>query len=580
MQDPSRGLGRTLTRSSVHCRNSEYIRTTFSLGFFPSFSPTTAARNSTRIMPIAKLPRPARFRVRTYATTSGSRPPLSGLSATAKAKAEQLSKEWKGTSATGENTKNFIGGQFVESKADKWIDVVDPATQTLLTRVPETTSSEFDQAVSAASEAYKTWSRSSVLTRQRFVMDLQHQLRQHGDAIASSIVLEQGKTYPVSKDMDTSTRRLPLGVCASMIPLWTIPMALATGNTLILKPSERDPGAAMIIAELCQRAGLPEGVLNVVHGTVPTVNAICDHPTIKAISFVGGDRAGKHIYERQAAVASSRLYVDSDMSNYFLRGRATGKRVQADLGAKNHAVLMPDANKNHALNSIIGAAFGAAGQRCMAISVAVLVGPTHSWIPELVERAKKLKVNQGFEQGTDLGPVISPAAKQRITGLIASAEEEGGVIALDGRNYEVPGYPDGNWVGPTIIEATTTMRCYREEIFGPVLIVIKADTLDDALAIINENKYGNGTAIFTQSGATARKFEREVQVGQVGINVPIPVPLPMFSWSGNKASFLGDIPFYGSHGINFYTQNKTTTALWKAEDAIGNKASVDMPTHH
>ncbi|KAI0778596.1 methylmalonate-semialdehyde dehydrogenase [Trametes elegans] len=547
-------------------------------------------------MPLAKLPRPAQLRVRSFATASGSKAPLSGLNATAKAKAEKISQEWKGTSATGENTKNFVGGQFVESKADKWIDVVDPATQTLLTKVPETTSTEFEQAVDAASHAYKSWNRSSVLTRQRFVMDLQHLLRQHGDAIASSIVLEQGKTYPdaqgdllrglqvvetatgiptallgqtieVSKDMDTSTRRLPLGVCASiapfnfpaMIPLWTIPTALATGNTLILKPSERDPGAAMIIAELCQKAGLPDGVLNVVHGTVPTVNAICDHPAIKAISFVGGDRAGKHIYER---------------------GRATGKRVQANLGAKNHAVLMPDANKNHALNSIIGAAFGAAGQRCMAISVAVLVGPTHSWIPELVERAKKLKVTQGFEQGADLGPVISPQSKQRITSLIASAEEEGGIIALDGRGYQVPDYPDGNWVGPTVIEATTTMRCYREEIFGPVLIVIKADTLDDALAIINENKYGNGTAIFTQSGATARKFEREVEVGQVGINVPIPVPLPMFSWSGNKASFLGDVPFYGRHGIDFYTQNKTTTALWKAEDAIGNKASVDMPTHN
>ncbi|KAL1951588.1 hypothetical protein VTO73DRAFT_737 [Trametes versicolor] len=545
-------------------------------------------------MPLAKLPRSARLPVRSYATT-GSRA-LGTLSAAAKAKAEQISQEWKGTSATGGNTKNFVGGEFVESKADKWIDVVDPATQTLLTRVPETTSSEFEQAVSAASQAYKTWSRTSVLTRQRFVMDLQYQLRQHSDAIASSIVLEQGKTYAdaqgdllrglqvvetaagipsallgqtieVSKDMDTSTRRLPLGVCASvapfnfpaMIPLWTIPVALATGNTLVLKPSERDPGAAMIIAELCQKAGLPEGVLNVVHGTVPTVNAICDHPDIKAISFVGGDRAGKHIYER---------------------GRATGKRVQANLGAKNHAVLMPDANKNHALNSILGAAFGAAGQRCMAISVAVLVGNAQSWIPELVERAQKLKVTQGFEKGADLGPVISPAAKQRITGLIASAEEEGGVVVLDGRGFQVSDYPDGNWVGPTVIEATTTMRCYREEIFGPVLIVLKADTLDDALAIINENRYGNGTAIFTQSGATARKFEREVEVGQVGINVPIPVPLPMFSWSGNKASFLGDVPFYGRHGIDFYTQNKTTTALWKAEDAIGNKASVDMPTHH
>ncbi|KAI0076238.1 methylmalonate-semialdehyde dehydrogenase [Panus rudis PR-1116 ss-1] len=534
------------------------------------------------------------LRARGYATAA--RPPLSALSATAKARAQQISAEWKGTSATGENTKNFVGGQFVESKATDWIDVVDPASQTLLTRVPETTSAEFDQAVAAASEAFKSWRRSSVLTRQRFIFELQYLLRKHGDAIANSIVLEQGKTFAdaqgdllrglqvvesasgiptallgstieVSKDMDTSTRRLPLGVCASvapfnfpaMIPLWTIPMAIATGNTLIVKPSERDPGAAMIIAELCQRAGLPEGVLNVVHGTVPTVNAICDNPAIKAISFVGGDRAGHHIYER---------------------GRKTGKRVQANLGAKNHAVLMPDANKNHALNSLVGAAFGAAGQRCMAISVAVLVGNAQQWLPELVERAKKLNVNQGFEKGADLGPVISLAAKKRIEGLIASAEEQGGRILLDGRGLEVPGFPEGNWVGPTIIEATVDMRCYREEIFGPVLIVVTADTLDDALSIINANPYGNGTAIFTQSGATARKFENEVEVGQVGVNVPIPVPLPMFSWSGNKASFLGDIPFYGKSGIDFYTQNKTTTSLWKAEDAIGNKASVDMPTHH
>ncbi|KAH8120204.1 Methylmalonate-semialdehyde dehydrogenase [Phellopilus nigrolimitatus] len=534
--------------------------------------------------------------VRTFATAANVRikSPLTGLAPAIRERAEQLSAGWKGTNASGETTKNYIGGQFVESKADKLIDVVDPSTQTLLTRVPETTSTEFDSAVDAASHAYKSWSRTSILTRQRFALELQHQIRKNADAIANSIVLEQGKTFAdahgdvlrglqvvetacgitstllgdkieVSKDMDTETRRLPLGVCASiapfnfpaMIPLWTIPMAAVTGNTLIVKPSERDPGAAMIIAELCERADLPPGVLNVVHGTVPTVNGICDHPDIKAISFVGGDRAGKHIYER---------------------GTKNGKRVQANMGAKNHAVIMPDANKNTALNSILGAAFGAAGQRCMAISVAVLVGNAQSWLPELVERAKKLKVNGGFEKGADLGPLISPAAKQRVTGLIASVEEEGGRILLDGRNIEVPGYPDGNFVGPTVVEAVTTMRCYKEEIFGPVLVVISADTLDDALDIVNANKYGNGTAIFTQSGATARKFEREVEVGQIGINVPIPVPLPMFSWSGNKASFLGDIAFYGKSGIDFYTHSKTITSLWKAEDAIGNKASVDMPT--
>jgi malonate-semialdehyde dehydrogenase (acetylating)/methylmalonate-semialdehyde dehydrogenase len=216
----------------------------------------------------------------------------------------------------------------------------------------------------------------------------------------------------------------------------------------------------------------------------------------------------------------------------------------------------------------------------MAISVAVLVGEAQSWVPELIERAKNLSVNGGFEKGADLGPLISPAAKERVTGLISSAYEEGGKILLDGREHQVPGYPNGNFVGPTIIEAGTHMKCYREEIFGPVLVIIRADTLDDALSVINKNKYGNGTAIFTQSGATARKFESEVNVGQIGINIPIPVPLPMFSWSGNKSSFLGDISFYGKNGINFYTQNKTVTSLWRSEDAIGNRASVEMPTHN
>ncbi|EJD55669.1 methylmalonate-semialdehyde dehydrogenase [Auricularia subglabra TFB-10046 SS5] len=518
----------------------------------------------------------------------------SGLSSAAVARAHALTKDWKGTSGTGGNAKNYINGQFVESAASKWIDVHDPSTQTVVSRVPETTPEEFESAVAAAETAFKTWSRTSVLTRQRFVLELQAQIRKHSDALASSIVLEQGKTFAdaqgdvlrglqvvefaasapsqllgdkieVSRDMDTYTRREPLGVCAAvapfnfpaMIPLWTVPVALATGNTLLLKPSERDPGAALIIAELCERAGLPPGVLNVVHGTVDTVNAICDHRAIRAISFVGGNRAGTHIYNR---------------------GTQNGKRVQANLGAKNHGVIMPDANKNLALNSLVGAAFGAAGQRCMALSVAIFVGSARDWLPELIERAKELKVNGGFEPGTDLGPLISPAAKARVEGLIGSAETEGGKILLDGRGIKVEGYPDGNFVGPTIIEADTTMTCYKEEIFGPALVCLSAPTLDDALDIINANPYGNGTAVFTQSGATARRFEHETNVGQVGINVPIPVPLPMFSWSGNKGSVLGDIGFYGRSGIDFYTQNKTVTSLWRAEDAVGNKATTDMPT--
>jgi len=366
--------------------------------------------------------------------------------------------------------------------------------------------------------------------------------------------------------MDTETRKAPLGVGAAicpfnfpaMIPLWSIPMAVATGNSLIVKPSERDPGATMIVAELCEQAGLPKGVVSVLHGSVDTVNFICDEPLIKAISFVGSDKAGAYIYDR---------------------GGRNGKRVQANMGAKNHGVLMPDANRNFALNSIAGAAFGAAGQRCMALSVLVTVGNTDSWIPELIERANQLKIGNGFGDGIDIGPVISPQAKERIESLIASCEQEGGKILLDGRGVKVDGYPNGNWVGPTILEATSDMKCYQEEIFGPVLTIVKVGTLDEALDLINKNRYGNGTAIFTQSGATARRFEKEVDVGQIGINVPIPVPLPMFAWSGSRGSVLGQTSLYGKGGIDFWTQYKTVTALWRAQDAITSTADVAMPTH-
>ncbi|KAF8335456.1 methylmalonate-semialdehyde dehydrogenase [Cantharellus anzutake] len=493
---------------------------------------------------------------RTFATA-----PLSGLLGRAKAAAQALSTNWQGTTADGGSTKNYINGQFVESSTSKWLEIHDPSTQTLLTRVPETTAEEFNAATDAASEAFKSWSKASLLTKQKFLLDFQAEIRKNSDAIAESMTLEQGKTLTdahgdlhrglqvvqaaaavtttlmgekleVSKDMDTEMRRLPLGVCGVMIPLWSIPYATATGNTVVIKPSERATGATMILADsMC----LPPGVLNIVHGTVPTVNAICDHPAIRAISFVGGDKAGKHIYDR---------------------GTKNGKRVQANLGAKNHGVILPDANKNLALNSLVGAAFGAAGQRCMALSVAVFVGPAKSWLPELVERAKLSN-----------GPLISPFAKERVSRLIGSVEKEGGTIHLDGRNIVVPGYEKGNFVGPTVLEGLTTMEAYKTEIFGPALFCLTADTLDEAISIINENPYGNGAAIFTQSGATARKFENEVNVGQVGINVPIPVPLPMFSWSGNKGSFLGDIPFYGKTGFEFFTQRK-------------NKASVDMPTQH
>lgn len=345
-----------------------------------------------------------------------------------------------------------------------------------------------------------------------------------------------------------------------MIPLWSIPIATVTGNTIIIKPSERDPGAAMILVELAEKAGFPPGVVSVIHGAHDTVNFILDEPAIKAVSFVGGNKAGEYIYSRASA---------------------NGKRVQANLGAKNHAAVLPDCNKNQFLNAVTGAAFGAAGQRCMALSTLVMVGETKEWLPELAERAKALKVDGGFEDGADLGPVISPQSKERIEGLIASAEKEGAKILLDGRGFSPSKYPNGNFIAPTIItDVTTDMTCYKQEIFGPVLVCLNVETLDDAIELINKNEYGNGAAIFTRSGATAETFRRKVEPGQIGINVPIPVPLPMFSFTGNKKSVAGGgaNTFYGRPGINFYTQQKTVTALWQSADAVANKASVNMPT--
>lgn len=357
------------------------------------------------------------------------------------------------------------------------------------------------------------------------------QVVEHACSVTS---LQLGETLPsIARDMDTISYRLPLGVCAgitpfnfpAMIPLWMFPLAIVCGNTYVVKPSERDPGACMMLMELLEPAGVPPGVVNVIHGQHESVNFICDNPHIKAISFVGSDQAGRYIYER---------------------GSKSGKRVQSNMGAKNHGVVMPDANKEHTLNQLVGAAFGAAGQRCMALTTTVFVGESKEWIPELIERAKKLKVNAGHIPDADLGPVISPQAKERIHNLVESGVKQGAKVLLDGRGIKVPGFEKGNFIGPTILsDVTPNMECYKEEIFGPVLLTMTADTLDDAVNIINSNPYGNGTAVFTTNGATARKFTEQIDVGQVGINVPIPVPLPMFSFTGSRGSFLGDTNFYG-----------------------------------
>ncbi|KAK9333817.1 Aldehyde/histidinol dehydrogenase [Lipomyces starkeyi] len=496
-----------------------------------------------------------------------------------------------------DNTKLFLDNRFLESKATTWIDLYDPATNNIVTRVPQSTTEELVTAVDSAENAFKSWRRTTLLTRQQIMFKFVQLLRRDWDRLAARITLEQGKTFAdakgdvlrglqvaetacgitsqltgelleVSTDMETRTYREPLGVVAAicpfnfpaMIPLWCLPPAIITGNTVVMKPSERDPGAALIIAELAKEAGLPDGVFNVVHGTAPTVDFLIEEPRIKAISFVGSDKAGEYIYTR---------------------GTANGKRVQANLGAKNHAIVMPDSNKSQALNAIVGAAFGAAGQRCMAISVMVTVGDTKEWVSELIELAKNLKVTGGFEPDADVGPVISPHSKARIESLIQSAADEGAKIVLDGRGYEVDKYPNGNFVGPTIITGVKPgMRAYEEEIFGPVLSVVSVDTLDEAISFVNANKYGNGVAIFTHSGSVARKFQKEIECGQVGINIPVPVPLPMFSFTGNKRSILGDLNFYGKSGLHFYTQTKTVTALWRSEDAGADGFGVNMPTQH
>ena len=480
--------------------------------------------------------------------------------------------------------KLLINGEFVESKTDQWRDVVNPATQEVLARVPFATEAEMNAAVASAKEAFKTWRKTPIGVRSRIFLKYQQLIREHMTELAAILTAEQGKTLPdaegdvfrglevvehaagignlqlgelannVAGGVDTYTLLQPLGVCAgitpfnfpAMIPLWMFPMAIATGNTFVLKPSEQDPMVTMRLAELALEAGIPPGVLNVIHGGVDAVNAVCDHPDIKAVSFVGSTRVGTHVYNRASQA---------------------GKRVQCMMGAKNHAIVMPDANKEQTLNNLVGAAFGAAGQRCMALPVIILVGESRNWLPELARKAQGLKVSAGVEPGTDVGPVISRSALERINDLIQQGIDEGAELVLDGRSPEVPGYADGNFVGPTILAGVKPgMSVYDTEIFGPVLCVMEADSLDEAIEIINANPNGNGTAIFTRSGGIARRFQEDIDVGQVGINVPIPVPVPLFSFSGSRGSKLGDLGPYGKQVILFYTQTKTITARWFDDD--------------
>lgn len=491
-----------------------------------------------------------------------------------------------------EVTKNFINGEFQESKATQWFDIKNPATQEIVNRVPQTTNEEFNYAVENAAEAFKSWREVPVLSRQRYMFEFVAKLKESHEELAHAITREQGKTLVdargdvqrgievvehccsistimmgetvenISRGIDSYSYRVPLGVCSGvaafnfpiMIPLWMFPVGITCGNTFVLKPSEKVAGASTVLARLLKEINLPKGVVNFVHGGKDTVNNIINHPSIRTISFVGGNQAGEYIYEN---------------------GSKKGKRVQSNMGAKNHGIICPDADKEDALNALTGAAFGASGQRCMALTTAVFVGDSQKWIPDLIEKGRKLKVNAGHEPDADLGPLVDEALKKRVLNHINQAEKEGAKIVLDGRKISVDKYPKRNFVGPTIIdEVTTNMKCYTEEIFGPVLVIVRAKTVDEAISIINNNPYGNGTAVFTRNGAVARKFQHEVEAGQIGINLPIPVPLPMFSFTGNKNSFRGDLNFYGKAGVLFYTQMKTITSRWREEAAA---LSTSMP---
>ena len=368
---------------------------------------------------------------------------------------------------------------------------------------------------------------------------------------ATCLGLMMGETVEnVARDIDTSSYMQTLGVCVgitpfnfpAMIPLWMFPLAIACGNTFVLKPSEQDPLTPMKIARLFDQAGFPKGVLQVIHGDREQVDQLLTHPDTRAISFVGSAPVGQHIYRT---------------------GTEHLKRVQCMTGAKNHMVVMPDADKDQVVNNLIGASVGAAGQRCMAISVAVFVGDSYQWLDDIGEALSKVRPGAWDDSGAGYGPLISGKARDRVLDLIASGKEEGARCVLDGSDYRNADMPDGNWVGPTLFgDVTPEMRIYREEIFGPVLLALRVNTLEEAVELVNNNPFGNGTSLFTNSGGAARYYQHHVEVGQVGINVPIPVPLPFFSFTGWKMSFYGDQHAYGKQGVRFYTETKTVISRW------------------
>jgi malonate-semialdehyde dehydrogenase (acetylating)/methylmalonate-semialdehyde dehydrogenase len=489
----------------------------------------------------------------------------------------------------------WINGARTTPRSTRSGDVTNPATGQVVRTVPFANREDVDAAVKAAVAAFPGWRSTPALRRARILTRFRELMEQHQKELALIISEEHGKVFldamgsvqrgieviefaagaphllkgehagSVGRGVDAHSRLQPLGVCAgitpfnfpAMVPLWMFPIALACGNTFVLKPSEKDPSASIRMAELLKEAGLPDGVFNVVHGDKEAVDAILNHPDIKAVSFVGSTPIAKYIYSTAAA---------------------NGKRVQALGGAKNHAVVLPDADLDFTADALIGAGYGSAGERCMAISAVVAVGGAgDALVAKLAEKARTLKIGPGTSEAMDMGPLVTRAHRDKVSSYVDAGVRSGARLIVDGRGLKIPGFEDGFFLGPSLFDhVTPDMTIYQDEIFGPVLVVLRVNTLAAAIDLVNRNPYGNGVALFTSSGGAARHFEEEIEIGMVGINVPIPVPMAFFSFGGWKQSLFGDLHMHGLEGIYFNTRTKAVTTRWPNEDAVSS--GFIMPT--
>jgi malonate-semialdehyde dehydrogenase (acetylating) / methylmalonate-semialdehyde dehydrogenase len=487
---------------------------------------------------------------------------------------------------TGDPLAHWVGGKPWTGSSGRSGPVFDPATGAQTATVAYASVEDVDVVVGAARDAFAGWRRAPLGRRTAVMFAFRDLVARHRRDLATRIVREHGKVLDdavgevqrglevvefacgiphqlkggfsenVSTDVDSWSLHQPLGVCAGitpfnfpvMVPMWMHPVAIACGNAFVLKPSEKDPSASQLVAELYAEAGLPDGVFNVVHGDRETVDALLAHPDVAAVSFVGSTPVARHIYATAAA---------------------GGKRVQALGGAKNHMVVLPDADVDVAADAAVGAGYGSAGERCMAISVVVAVGDVADPLVEAIaERARALQVGPGMSEGSEMGPLVTREHRDRVAGYVGTGAAEGATVVVDGRGLDIDG--EGFWLGPSLLDhVTTDMAVYRDEIFGPVLVVLRAADHDEALRIVNANPYGNGTAVFTGDGQAARRFASEVEVGMVGVNVPIPVPMAYYSFGGWKDSLFGASPVHGPAGVQFYTRMKTVTSRWPRSALAG-----------